>query len=216
MIFLEFQNKSIKQFVNELASKSPTPGGGGAAALASALAAALSTMVFNITTLKNKFEDLNDISKKEIAIAKDHVEKFTMECISYINKDAEAFNGLMEAYRLPKGNESEINQRKITINKRLKGAMMIPYELAEKTFQAMKYIDIAATYGNQNVVSDAGAAAICAYAAIECSVINVKVNLAYIKEEMDENISSHCNELLTEAAEMKQIILDKVYKAIES
>ncbi|MDT8716508.1 cyclodeaminase/cyclohydrolase family protein [Clostridium sp. 19966] len=212
---MEFEKKSIKQFIDELASNAPVPGGGGAAALCGALAAALSSMVFNITNLKNKFDTLDSEKRQKIISAREQAEELTYECISYINKDAEAFSSLMEAYKFPKSNDTETKNRKIAINEGLKKAMMVPYNLAEKTLKAMEYIDVAATYGNKNVVSDAGAAAICAYAAVECSIINVKVNLSYIDEELDSNVVSNCNEILTRAAEMKQIILDKVYKAIE-
>ncbi|WP_139904371.1 cyclodeaminase/cyclohydrolase family protein [Clostridium thermarum] len=206
---MDFKNDTIYDFVDKLASSSPVPGGGGAAALTAALSSALGSMVFNLTIGKKSYEALDREAQERIEVALVKCNAKFKELLEHINKDGEAFSGLMEAYKLPRATTDEVIIREKNIQEGLVNAMMVPYKLAEETVNLMDYILIAAKYGNPNVISDAGVAAILAYAAVESCVLNVRINVKLIKDDMKEIVDS-CNTLRERAEVLKKAIMDKV------
>ncbi|WP_163194460.1 cyclodeaminase/cyclohydrolase family protein [Clostridium thermarum] len=210
---MDFKNDTIYDFVDKLASSSPVPGGGGAAALTAALSSALGSMVFNLTIGKKFYEALDREAQERIEDALVKCNAKFKEFLEYINKDGEAFSGLMEAYKLPKATTDEVIIREKNIQKSLVNAMMVPYKLAEETVNLMDYILIAAKYGNPNVISDAGVGAILAYATVESCILNVRINVKLIKNDMKEILDS-CNTLRERAEVLKKAIMDKVNSKI--
>lgn len=210
---MDFKNDSIIEFTNKLASNSPVPGGGGAAALTAALSSALSSMVFNLTVGKKVFENFNKEIKQEVTDALEMCSFETQRFLQYINKDGEAFLTLMDAYKLPKTEDDEKAVRESAIQKGLHSSMMVPYKLAVDMVKFMDTIAIAAEYGNQNVISDAGVAAILAHSTVESCVLNVMVNVKFIKEDT-ESVVENCRGLMEKAEILKSKIMETVYKRI--
>lgn len=210
---MEFKNDTIYDFVDKLASSSPVPGGGGAAALTAALSSALGSMVFNLTIGKKAYEVLDGETQRRLDDALLQCNTKFKEFLEYIDKDGEAFSGLMKAYKLPKATEEEVMTREKNIQDGLVNAMMVPYRLAEETVNLMDYILIAAKYGNPNVISDAGVAAILACSTVESCILNVRINIKLIKENMPGIIYS-CNTLRERAEELKRAIMDEVNSKI--
>ncbi|QAA32019.1 cyclodeaminase/cyclohydrolase family protein [Clostridium manihotivorum] len=211
---MDFKDKTIIDFVNELSSNSPVPGGGGAAALVGSLSAALSNMVFNLSINKKAFTTLKDNEQRSVIDALDVCERKAKEFLDFIDKDGEAFSTLMKAYKMPKDSEEALKVREKTIQEGLKSAMQVPLDLLKNLVAMMSYIDIAATYGNANVISDAGVSAILAYAAIESSVLNVMVNLNFINEINKDEVIKTCTDLLDKSEKLKKEIMLKVYNKI--
>jgi formiminotetrahydrofolate cyclodeaminase len=211
---MNFKDKSILDFVNELSSNSPVPGGGGAAALVGSLSAALSNMVFNLTINKKAFTNLNNSEQSSVMDALATCEKKANEFLDYIDKDGEAFSILMKAYKLPKDSEEALKVKEEKIQEGLKIAMQVPLDLLKNLADMMSHINIAATYGNANVISDAGVSAILAYAAIESSVLNVMVNLNFINDINKDELIKACTDLLDKAEKLKKEIMIKVYNKI--
>ncbi len=210
---MDYKDDKVCDFIAKLASDSAVPGGGGAAALTAALSSALSSMVFNLTVGKKSYEALSEDIKAMVNSALLKCKNMNMEFQDYISKDGEAFSALMEAYKLPKDSVEHTGFRETKIEEGLNKAMGVPFSLAKEIIVLFEYIDIAAQYGNKNVISDAGVSAILAYAAVESCILNVKVNLQFISNK-DDVMMDKCCELLKTAKQYKDRIMEKVYSMI--
>lgn len=147
--------QTFEKFLEELGSKSPTPGGGAVAAVSGAMAASLVEMVCNLT----KKEDLSATAKK----ARSLKQKF----LKLADADVAAFDKVMVAYR---------SKDKTKIKKTLKGAMAVPQEVADLSKEVEKLAWIAAKRGNKNAYSDARTAIHLARASVASAMENVKIN----------------------------------------
>lgn len=211
-----FKNLVLKDFIDELSSKSPAPGGGSVASLSAALASSLTSMVYNLTIGKKSYDLLDEGIKKDIENGLMTENENKLEFLDYIDKDADAFLSLMSAFHLPKSSEEEIIKRQEKIAERTIGALEVPLKVAEKAFSVYDNVLLASKYGNVNAVSDAGVAALMLQAAIEGAILNVKINLSSIKDEKyKKEIREKCEFILSEGMKKKEEILKEVYKKIE-
>lgn len=210
-----FENMSITEFTDKLASEAPVPGGGGVAALSAALAASLTAMVFNLTTGKKMFQKYDDVTKNKVLDSLKKVEQAKREFLTFIDKDAEAFSKIISAYKLSKITEQEKKARSEKIEEGYKLAAGVPMELAKKASELYEIIDVACKYGNANVMSDAGVAAIFNHSVIETAVLNISINLSGIKDEKLKNeLKMTSTKLITSSEKKKNTILKKVYHEI--
>ncbi len=204
-------DKKVSNFLNELASNSPTPGGGSVAALAGALGAALISMVGNLTVGKKKYEDVEEDIKKIISSS----EKLRYELSQLIEEDVKVFNNFMSTYKMPKETEDEKKVRAEKIQESLIKAAKVPLKVAYKCLDILSLSKEVAEKGNINVVSDAGVAALMAEAALESAILNVKINLKMIKDEKTkEELSSSIQELLLKEKGQKEKVLEIVEQKI--
>jgi formiminotetrahydrofolate cyclodeaminase len=164
---------TLKSFLDELASPSPAPGGGSVAALAGAVGAALTSMVCNLTIGKKKYADVEGEMKKIVKQSEELREQFT----ALIEKDAEAFNKVMEAFGLPKESDAQKALRNAAIEAATKEATMVPLEVMKHCIDAMALAQNVAASGNKNSVSDAGVSALMLHGACESAALNVRINL---------------------------------------
>jgi len=200
-------DKKVSNFLDELASNSPTPGGGSVAALAGALGAALISMVGNLTVGKKKYEDVEEDIKKIISSS----EKLRYELSQLIEEDVKVFNNFMATYKMPKDTEDEKKMRTEKIQESLIEAAKVPLRVAYKCLDIMILSQEAAEKGNINVISDAGVAVLMAEAALESAILNVKINLRMIKDEkIREELSSSIKELLLKEKGQKEKVLEIV------
>ena len=169
----------VNSFLSELASSSPAPGGGSVAALSGALGAALSSMVCNLTIGKEKYvnvqDEIKDVLKKS--------EQLRKELTKLIDKDTEAFNDVMKAFKLPKETDKDKEIRSKAIQDGYKTAASVPLETAETCEKILDLAKIVAEKGNQSSITDAAISAIMAKAGVEGAILNVKINLGSIKDE---------------------------------
>ena len=201
-------DKKISNFLDELASNSPTPGGGSVAALAGALGAALISMVGNLTVGKKKYEDVEEDIKKILSSS----EKLRYELSQLIEEDVKVFNNFMATYKMPKETEDEKKVRAEKIQESLIEAAKVPLRVAYKCLDILSLSKEVAEKGNVNVVSDAGVAVLMAEAALESAILNVKINLKMIKDEkVKTELSSSIKELLLKEKGQKE----KVLKIVE-
>lgn len=170
---------SCQEFLEKLASNAPTPGGGGGAAMAGALAVALTSMVGNLTVGKEKFAQYEAEVQELLAKA----EALRMKMFALVNADAEVFNSFMTCYRLPKATEEEKQARNQAIQNAAKEAAEVPLKSAEACLEIMKLAGRIAIIGNPGAITDAAVSAIMARAALRSAVYNVVVNLKLIKDE---------------------------------
>ncbi|MFN8532261.1 MAG: cyclodeaminase/cyclohydrolase family protein [Dehalococcoidia bacterium] len=169
----------IRAFLDALASDSPTPGGGGAAAVSGALGAALVAMTANLTVGRKNYEAVDSEMRALISRAEDLREQLTQ----LIDADAAAFDAVSAAYKLPRGSDDEKKTRTAAIQAALKAASDPPFRIMEAARQVLDISLPAAQRGNANLVSDAAVAAYLAQAAIQGARLNVEINLRGIKDE---------------------------------
>lgn len=204
-------DKKVSNFLNELASNSPTPGGGSVAALAGALGVALISMVGNLTVGKKKYEDVEEEIKRILSSS----EKLRYELSQLIEDDVKVFNNFMATYKMPKETEDEKKVRTEKIQEALIEAAKVPLKVAYKCLDIMILSQEVAEKGNVNVVSDAGVAVLMAEAALESAILNVKINLKMIKDEKTkEELSSSIKEILLKEKGQKEKVLEIVEKKI--
>lgn len=168
-----------RRFIDELASKSPAPGGGSVAALSGALSAALVCMVCELTIGKEKYKDVEG----EMVKIRDKARKLTNEFLIQVQKDEEAFNDVIACFRLPKETDEQKEERSAKIQEALKQATIVPLETMKMSRDVLKLAEVVAQKGNVNAISDAGVAAVQAQAASESAEYNVLINLGNIKDE---------------------------------
>jgi len=204
-------DKKVSNFLNELASNSPTPGGGSVAALAGALGVALISMVGNLTVGKKKYEDVEEDIKKIISSS----EKLRYELSQLIEEDVKVFNNFMATYKMPKETEDEKKIRAEKMQKSLIEAAKVPLRVAYKCLDILSLSKEVAEKGNINVVSDAGVAVLMAEAALESAILNVKINLRMIKDEkVRTKLFSSTKEILLKEKGQKEKVLEIVEKKI--
>jgi formiminotetrahydrofolate cyclodeaminase len=171
--------KTLAGFLDEVASKSPAPGGGSTAALAGSLAASLVSMVCHLTIGKKGYEDVENIMKKTLRES----ENIREELMDLIDKDTNAFDSVIAAFRMPKNTEKEQQIRKQAIQDGYKIAADVPLTTAGYCDQLWDYIQTVAEKGNKNSLSDAGVASLLTYAGLKGAILNVQINLDSIKDQ---------------------------------
>ena len=202
-----FVTLSIDEFTSRLSSKDPVPGGGGTAALAGALGIALGEMVANLTIGKQKYADVEN----EIQNIKESAEPLRKELLTLVERDAEVFAPLSDAYRMPENSEIEKTEKERVMQDCLKKASLVPLEIMDKCAEAIPLIEELASKGSVIAVSDAGCAAALIKAAILSAWLNVRINIRLIKdEEFVTETNSHGNDLLAEYIPRA----DKVYDGV--
>jgi len=169
---------SIKEFLVKTASNSPVPGGGSIAALSAAVAASLSEMVARLTIGKDGYDAFEEDMKKTAEDAADYRNKL----IKDIDRDSNAYNNVMAAFKLPKATEQEQKNRKRAIQEALKSASLVPLEVAKDAFKIIELAEKVVRYGNENAVTDGAVAVMMARTAVLSALYNVKINLISIKD----------------------------------
>lgn len=190
--------QSIGSFLDQLAAKQSTPGGGGAAALSGAQAAALVSMVINFTIGNKKYADVEDDMQTYLAQSESLRQKLT----ELADRDVEAFNAVSACYGMPKSTDDEKAARTAAMQKALKGAAEVPFEIAQSCLDVMKLAGPVGEKGNANVVADAASALHIANAGLYSAFVNVNINLKYIKDDeyVKEWSTAHDN-LVSEAVD---------------
>nr|WP_129729677.1 cyclodeaminase/cyclohydrolase family protein [Parabacteroides goldsteinii] len=171
---------TIKDFLAETAGNAPVPGGGSISALNGAIATALTEMVANLTIGKKKYADVEGQMKTiatEAALIRERL-------IRDIDRDSEAYDRVFAAFKLPKETEEQIAERSRIIQDATKEAAMVPMRVAEEVASVMETIIYVAHRGNRNAVTDACVAMMAARTCVLGALLNVRINLASIKDEV--------------------------------
>ncbi len=170
---------SLHDFLEEVASKSPTPGGGSVAALTGALAAGLASMVCRLTIGKKGYEESQDEMERLLGEAEALRERLQ----ELIREDAAAYDGVVEAFRMDKSTPGAKAARSEAIQQAMKGAARVPMETGERCRDLLTIAEQVADQGNVNALSDVGVAAHLALAGFHGARLNVEINLPSIKDE---------------------------------
>ena len=169
---------TLETFLTRLASADPEPGGGAAAALAGATAAALVSMVANLTLGKPQFAAAEPAMREALAKA----ETLRAALLEAVDRDSEAFRGVMRAYGLPRATDDEKATRRTAIQDALRAAAQEPAHVVRKCREVAEISVVVAEHGNPNVRSDAIVAAVLAEAGGTSAACNVEINVKMITD----------------------------------
>jgi formiminotetrahydrofolate cyclodeaminase len=173
-------DKTIIDFLKETASDSPAPGGGSVAALSGALAASLGSMVCNLTLGKEKYANVEEDIKEINTRLQTHMRRLT----ELVDEDANAFNDVMAAFKMPKDTEKQKEIRSDAIQEGYKKAISVPLETAKLSLHCLGLISNLVLKGNQNAVTDAGTGSLMALSSVRGAIFNIKINLTSVKDHV--------------------------------
>jgi glutamate formiminotransferase / formiminotetrahydrofolate cyclodeaminase len=203
--------KDLQAFMEETASESPAPGGGSVSAYMGSLGAALGTMVANLSSHKkgwdSRWKEFSDWAEKGKAIQN--------RLLEFVDEDTDAFNRIMEAYRLPKNTDAEKQARSEAVQEATKNAILVPFHVMETAFSAFPLVREMVANGNPSSVTDAGVGALALLACIRGAYLNVRINAASIKDkEFAAEIIEKGAMILSESLREEESVLKLVESAI--
>lgn len=202
---------TINEFIDSLASKEPAPGGGSASALAGAAGTALVLMVANLTAGKEKFKD-QELLMEEILREAGNIRQ---EMIALIDRDTEAFNKVAAVFKMPKDTAEEKEKRQQAMQEALKAAAIVPYGIMEKALEALYIVKKALGHTNPAAASDLGVSALCLKTALQGAWLNVKINLAGIKDsEFTAKYGQDGERILAQGVSLADSIYQEVLKTL--
>ncbi len=205
------QEKSIKEFALELSSSAHVPGGGAVAALNGACAASLISMVINLTLGKEEFASHEEELKKAL----DEAVELRDDLLDGMQRDAMAFDSVMSCYKMPKGSKEEKQARKEKMQEAFKAAAAEPLAAMVGGRRLLDAVRPLVHMTNPNVVSDLGLAAINAAACSKGALLNVRINIPYIKdEEFVADAEAWVAETQDGIDELLSAILEDVYSVM--
>jgi len=203
---------NLRAFADETASESPAPGGGSISAYVGSLGAALGTMVANLSAGKRGWENQITFFSNQAAIGQELKAKLLL----LVDEDTNAFNKIMLAFGLPKGNDDEKKARTLAIEEATKYACEVPYLVMETAFATLDLLDAMVKQGNPNSITDAGVGVLCIKTTVQGAYYNVMVNAQGLKDrDFAENIKQKAKHILERTTERATEILQVVEKAIE-
>lgn len=204
---MEFYKQSCEEFVEVLASNAPVPGGGGASAMVGAVGVALGNMVANLTIGKKKYADV----EAELIELREKACVLQKELLRLVDKDAEGFEPLAKAYRLPKETEEEKAYKEKVMEEALKEAAQVPMEIMEKICEAIVLHKEFAEKGSILAISDAGVGVSFCRGALLGASLNVFINSKSMKDRAyAENLNQKAEEMLAIYVPMADEIFARV------
>lgn len=210
---IKFCDESIKDFLEELGSDLPAPGGGAVAGLISAISGALNSMVYSLTVGKKSYINLDEKEKSMINDFQKKSSEFTQRSLELMEEDRKNFMKLMDCYKLPKDTNEEKKDRNQAIKNNTIKAMEAPISLARESLKFYENLNIMAKYGNRMLLSDLSIAAILLHSAIESSIVNVKVNLNSLRNEtFFSQLDKEIDDIIKESQQKK----NEIYSYVDS
>lgn len=203
------QDLTVDIFLKELSSKSPTPGGGGAAGLGGAVGAALGEMVVNLTLGKKKYADVEE----EMQSILEKLEILKTEFIRLADEDGIVFAPLAAAYGLPSATEEEKKYKEAVLEENLLKASLVPVSVMERAVEALGFMEILAEKGSRLAVSDVGVGVQFIRSALLGAKMNVSINTGLMKNrEKALSLNEQAEKLAQEGTRRA----DTIYAAVEA
>ena len=209
---MEIRRQTIEEFTEQLSSKAPTPGGGGASALAGAFGTALGQMVANLTVAKKKYMDV----EPEIKELLEEMEQIKDRFLGLAEEDARVFEPLAACYRLPSGTEEEKAYKEQVMEQHLLAASSVPMEMMKEALRMLDILEFLGKKGSRMAVSDVGAGVQFIRAALAGAVMNVYINTKSMKDrKMAETLNKEADAILADGLEKADQIYETVRKGLQ-
>lgn len=204
---MNLQDLTVKEFIDKVTGNDPVPGGGSVSALNGSLAASLAAMVANLTVGRKKYAEVNDEMEELSA----RLTGLSAQLLNDVDRDAEAYDRVFAAFKLPKETDEEKAVRTEAIQRETKYAAEVPMEVARTVHAMLPLIDTVARKGNSNAVTDACVAMMCARTAVLGALLNVRINLTSITDEaFVKEMSAEAERLERETLAAEQQVLEYV------
>jgi len=199
--------KTLNEFLAEAMSSSPTPGGGNVSAAVATLAASMVCMVANLTIGKKAYAEFEDQAKLVVSNMTAIIEKLKV----LTNKDMEAFDNYMAAFRMPKDSDEQKAARGAAIQEAAKKATLVPLEICRTCLDILVQAEELSKYGNKMAISDVGVGAMVGEAALRACMLSVDINLPSIKDKaFVDKVAADREHLFVKAEELKLLALARV------
>lgn len=200
-------DKKATEFLEDLSSAAPFPGGGGAAAVTGALAASLGLMVANLTVGKKKYEAV----EREIQNVKKELIELRDGLVRLTDEDAIGFEPLAKAYRLPKETEEQRVLKEQVMEEALYKACLVPVQIMETSLKVMKCLRVVGEKGSVMAVSDAGGGVVLAHAALKGAALNIFINTKSMKNRaLAEELNQKADAMIEEGYQIKEKLYNEV------
>ena len=195
---------TVEEFMEELSKGTPMPGGGSVAAMSGSAAANLIAMVCNLTVGKKGYEsvwdELHAIAENAVSAGK--------ELLDGMDADAQAYQNVVNCFKLPKGTEAEAQARAEAIQTETKKAAAVPLHTAELAMHLFDWAETVVEKGNRNAVSDGAIAAMLAKNSVWSALYNVEINAVLLKDENErERLLRRSGELREQSASREEAVL---------
>ena len=202
---------TIRQYLEDSASGKPAPGGGSVSSLAGALGAAMASMACNFTVGKKKFADVEDKVKEILAFCEEKRAKL----LELMDADVNEYSKVTAAYGMPKDTDEQKAARKAAIQEALRAAMAVPLEAFRACSEVIRKLQDLVDIANPNLISDVGVAAMLCGAALDGAMLNVEINLAYLKdEELIKKVREEIDSASYLARQIQAEVVEKVRQKI--
>lgn len=206
-------SKTLQNYLDELSSNSPTPGGGNVASLCGALSSSLATMVCNLTIGKKKYAEV----ESEMISLKEKLEIYQKKFIELGKKDNLAFDKVIDAFKLPKDTDEQKEIRNKEIENATIGAAEIPSEVMQTAKELLPLLKIIIEKGNRNSLSDVGVAAALIATASKGAYLNVIINCASLNNQIiAQEMKKRADIVLQETCNESESLVQKVISSISS
>ena len=207
---------TLTDFIEEVDSTSPAPGGGSVAALASDIGVGLSRMMAHLSFGKKKYESLDGDLQEEFKVKFDKLGEIRKELNKLIDEDTNSFNEFMKAIKMPKETFKQITERQKALADATLYSIKVPYKTAQVSLEAMKQLDFLVTNGNQNAITDIGVGILMLCTGLEGAILNVKVNLKGLEQkDLSRKYYESCEEMLQEGKEIRDKLLFIIHESVE-
>lgn len=205
-------DETLRQYFDDLSSNAPTPGGGNVSALCGALSASLGTMVCNLTIGKKKYADVENEMKE----LKPKLEQCQKNFFELAQKDNEAFNKVMDAFKLPKETDADKEFRTQKIEEATIEAAEVPSDVMKNCYDILPLLKIVAEKGNKNSLSDAGVAIALTRTAVQGAYLNVLINCSSLNNQtIADEIRKRAEITFDEVENLATVLLDSITKSMQ-
>ncbi len=207
---------SVEDFILEVDSKSPAPGGGSVSSLMSSMGVALARMVGHLTVEKKKFLALDSKIQFEFIDIIQSLLHIKEELIHLIDLDTEAFNMIMKAFQLPKITIEDIKIRKASIQNATLEAIMVPLKVATLSLSALHQFDFLIKHGNKQTISDLGVAILALSSGALGALMNVMINLPGLEDDVSRHQYQYQVEVINkDISETRDFLLNKIHDSLK-
>ncbi|MEB3429027.1 cyclodeaminase/cyclohydrolase family protein [Citroniella saccharovorans] len=208
--------KSVHDFIEIVDSNEPVPGGGSVSALAGSIAAALGRMVGSLTFNKKAFKEYDESIQNCLRESSEKLLSLKEELEKGVDKDANAFDKVMEAFAMPKETEEEKKLRSEKVQEGYKIALETPRRAAKACMEVLDLLEPFVKYGTKGAVSDVGVGVLMATSGVEGSIFNVKINLLAMKDEKYiEEANKEADEIIEKMNKKRDELLKIVYERLK-
>ncbi|HOI46804.1 MAG TPA: cyclodeaminase/cyclohydrolase family protein [Bacilli bacterium] len=206
---------SVKEFIDTVDSNQATPGGGSVSALSIAQGIGLIRMVAHLTIGKKKFLALEDGVKSNYMSQFLKLETLKHQAMQIVDLDTDAFNVIMDAFKLPKSTDEEIAKRNDVIKQATLQASKVPHDAAKIALEALRITKDMVPYANKNAISDLGVGSLLMMAGVEGAILNIKTNMiGFDEKQIVTQFDQFCDETMDQARAISSEILSFVHQSL--